>query len=96
MPVTSGSKGIHLYAPLDGKQTSDEVSEVAQRMLRDAGARLSAEQGVSLAALARLEARVAFEEVLRRWPDWTVDYENASRARTSSVRGWARLPVRTR
>jgi cytochrome P450 len=43
-------------------------------------------------ALARLEARVAFEEVLKRWTDWDVDYGNASRARTSS-RGWA--PVTT-
>jgi cytochrome P450 len=46
-------------------------------------------------ALARLEARVAFEEVLKRWPDWEVDYANAERARTASVRGWARLPVVT-
>jgi cytochrome P450 len=46
-------------------------------------------------ALARLEARVAFEEVLRRWPDWEVDYANAERAHTASVRGWARLPVVT-
>ncbi len=34
MPVTSGSKGIHLYAALDGKQTSDEVSEVAHELAR--------------------------------------------------------------
>jgi len=47
-------------------------------------------------ALARLEARVAFEEVLTRWTDWDVDYDNARRAHTSSVRGWAQLPVRTR
>ncbi|MGA8548241.1 MAG: cytochrome P450 [Mycobacterium sp.] len=46
-------------------------------------------------ALARLEARVAFEEVLKRWPDWEVDYANAERAHTASVRGWARLPVVT-
>jgi len=46
-------------------------------------------------ALARMEARVAFEEVLKRWPDWEVDYANAQRAHTSSVRGWARLPVFT-
>lgn len=46
-------------------------------------------------ALARLEARVAFEEVLKRWTDWEVDYEHASRARTSSVRGWAHMPVTT-
>ncbi len=63
-----------------------------------AGGHLSFGQGLHFclgSALARLEARVAFEEVLKRWTDWDVDYENANRARTSSVRGWARLPVRT-
>ncbi len=62
------------------------------------GSHLSFGQGIHFclgSALARLEARVAIEEVLVRWPDWTVDYPNASRARTSSVRGWARLPVKT-
>ena len=34
MPVTSGSKGIHLYAALDGKQTSEQVSEVAHELAR--------------------------------------------------------------
>ncbi|WP_291044299.1 ATP-dependent DNA ligase [Herbiconiux sp.] len=34
VPVTSGSKGIHLYAPLDGRQTSDEVSAVAHELAR--------------------------------------------------------------
>ncbi|WP_342023199.1 ATP-dependent DNA ligase [Arthrobacter citreus] len=33
-PVTSGSKGIHLYAALDGQQTSDEVSAVAHELAR--------------------------------------------------------------
>jgi bifunctional non-homologous end joining protein LigD len=33
-PVTSGSKGIHLYAPLDGQQTSDQVSAVAHELAR--------------------------------------------------------------
>ncbi|WP_139006405.1 ATP-dependent DNA ligase [Arthrobacter crystallopoietes] len=33
-PVTSGSKGIHLYAALDGKQTSEEVSAVAHELAR--------------------------------------------------------------
>ena len=33
-PVTSGSKGIHLYAPLDGRQTSDQVSTVAHELAR--------------------------------------------------------------
>ncbi|MCU1390576.1 MAG: cytochrome, partial [Ilumatobacteraceae bacterium] len=40
------------------------------------------------AALARLEARVALDELLQRFPDWTVDMDNAVRARTSTVRGW--------
>jgi cytochrome P450 len=46
------------------------------------------------AALARVQARIALEEVLARWPDWEVDYDNAKRAHTTSVRGWASLPVR--
>jgi cytochrome P450 len=46
------------------------------------------------AALARLEGRVALEEVLARFPRWEVDEQNAERARTSTVRGWERLPVR--
>jgi cytochrome P450 len=45
------------------------------------------------AALARLEGRVALEELLRRFPEWTVDEENARLATTSTVRGWETLPV---
>ncbi|CAN5440525.1 ATP-dependent DNA ligase [soil metagenome] len=33
-PVTSGSKGIHLYAALDGRQSSDDVSAVAHELAR--------------------------------------------------------------
>jgi cytochrome P450 len=62
------------------------------------GGHLSFGQGLHFclgSALARMEARVALEEVLERWPDWEVDYANAERAHTASVRGWARLPVVT-
>ncbi len=45
------------------------------------------------AALARLEGRVALDEVLQRFPSWEVDWQNAKQARTSTVRGWERLPV---
>ncbi len=45
------------------------------------------------ASLARLEGRVALDEVLQRFPDWEVDYANAVQARTSTVRGWDSLPV---
>jgi cytochrome P450 len=47
------------------------------------------------AALARLEGRVALDEVLQRFPEWEVDWDNAVQARTSTVRGWERLPVLT-
>jgi len=47
------------------------------------------------AALARLEGRVALDEVLNRFPDWDVDWSKAERAHTSTVRGWERLPVVT-
>nr|WP_205015426.1 cytochrome P450 [Mycolicibacterium hodleri] len=45
------------------------------------------------AHLARLEARVALEEVLKRFPEWDVDWDNAVQAHTSTVRGWEKLPV---
>ena len=45
------------------------------------------------AALARLEGRVALDEVLKRFPTWDVDYDKAVQARTSTVRGWETLPV---
>ena len=35
IPVTSGSAGIHLYAALDGSQTSDQVSAVARALARE-------------------------------------------------------------
>ena len=47
------------------------------------------------AALARLEGRVALDEVLQRWSSWEVDLDHAVQAHTSTVRGWQRLPVVT-
>ena len=47
------------------------------------------------AALARLEGRVALEEVLKRFPEWEVDRAHARLAPTSTVRGWETLPVFT-
>ncbi|MGO8861468.1 MAG: cytochrome P450 [Acidimicrobiales bacterium] len=44
------------------------------------------------AALARLEARIAIDEILSRFPEWEVDWDNA-RLDSSQVRGWSTLPV---
>ncbi len=45
------------------------------------------------AALARLEGRVAMEEILARFPRWDVDWDSARLAQTSTVRGWETLPL---
>jgi cytochrome P450 len=45
------------------------------------------------ANLARLEGRVALNELLNRFPEWDVDYENIKLAPTSTVRGWERMPL---
>jgi len=45
------------------------------------------------ANLARLEGRVALDELLNRWPQWDVDYDSLKLAPTSTVRGWERLRI---
>jgi cytochrome P450 len=47
-------------------------------------------------ALARVEGRVALEELLKRFPDWTVDIDNAQLSSSSTTRGWDTLPAFTR
>jgi cytochrome P450 len=45
------------------------------------------------AHLARMEARVALTELLRRVRDYQVDEANAVRVHSSNVRGFASLPM---
>jgi cytochrome P450 len=45
-------------------------------------------------ALARLEGRIALEEILKRFPEWEVDLANARLSPTSTVRGWESMPAR--
>jgi cytochrome P450 len=44
-------------------------------------------------ALARLEGRIALEEVLKRFPEWDVDLTDARLSPTSTVRGWETMPA---
>lgn len=44
-------------------------------------------------ALARMEGRIALEELLVRFPEWSIDYDRARLSPTSTVRGWETLPA---
>jgi cytochrome P450 len=63
---------------------------------RDQGKPLTFGFGIHLclgSALARLEGKVALDEILNRFPTWDVDLDRAKLAPTSTVRGWETLPV---
>ncbi len=63
---------------------------------REVGRHLTFGNGIHLclgAPLARLEGRVALEEVLKRFPAWEVDLDSARLSPTSTVRGWESLPA---
>ena len=44
-------------------------------------------------ALARIEGRVALDEILNRFPDWEVDLDAAVFSSSSAVRGWDSMPA---
>jgi cytochrome P450 len=46
-------------------------------------------------ALARIEGRIALDEILSRFSEWEVDMANARLCSTSTVRGWDTLPAFT-
>jgi cytochrome P450 len=63
---------------------------------RDVGSHLAFGYGPHFclgAALARLEGRIALEEVLRRFPRWELDYGNMRMAAPENVRGWVAMPT---
>lgn len=65
---------------------------------REVGQHLTFGYGIHFclgAALARLEGRIALDELLQRFPEWEIDRDNARLSPTSTVRGWETLPVFT-
>ena len=68
---------------LNGSANRDErhFPDADRFDIHRSGAHLSFGQGLHFclgSALARMQARVVLEEVLKRWPDWEVDYDNAA------------------
>jgi cytochrome P450 len=63
---------------------------------REPGRHLSFGRGVHSClgpALARLEGRIALEEILKRFPEWEIDIDNARMASSPALRGWDTLPA---
>jgi cytochrome P450 len=94
------SKG-NIMLLLNGSANRDERHFLAGErfdIYRESGHHVSFGYGLHFclgAALARLEGRVALDEVLKRWTDWEVDEERAVMAHASTARGWEKLPVLT-
>lgn len=84
VPVTSGSKGIHLYASLDGRQTSEQVSDVARELAR---ALEADHQGLIVSSMSKL---VRSGRVLI---DWSQNNGKKTTIAPYSLRGRARPTV---
>jgi bifunctional non-homologous end joining protein LigD len=83
-PVTSGSKGIHLYADLDGERTADEVVELAHQLARE----LETERPDLVTSNIRKVNRDG-----RVFLDWSQNNANKTTVSPYSLRGRARPMV---
>ena len=95
--VPAGSAMICLTGSANRDGNKDEDPDRFD-VHRDIGQHLTFGFGIHFclgAALARMEGRVTLDEVLKRFPQWEVDWDKIRRAPTSTVRGWESLPVIT-
>lgn len=83
-PVTSGSKGIHLYAPLDGSQTSQQASEIARELAKA----LEADHPELIVSSMRKMLREG-----RVLIDWSQNNQNKTTIAPYSLRGQLRPTV---
>ncbi len=84
VPVTSGSKGIHLYAGLPGEQTSDQVSAVAKELARA----LEADHPDAVVSAMAKSLRPG-----RVFVDWSQNNANKTTVSPYSLRGRLRPTV---
>ncbi|WP_166998580.1 ATP-dependent DNA ligase [Paramicrobacterium fandaimingii] len=78
VPVTSGSKGIHLYAALDESQSSDQVSKVARELARS----LEADYPGEITAEMKRSARAG-----KVFIDWSQNNASKTTVAPYSLRG---------
>jgi cytochrome P450 len=96
---TTIPEGQHVLLLVGSANRDPEVFERPDEfeVTRDTSEMLSFGRGTHFcmgAALARLEARVAFEQWWKRYPDYEVQEEAIERVHSVNVRGFAALPVR--
>lgn len=85
-PVTSGSKGLHLYAPLPGELDSDEVSDLAHEIARGLA---SAHRELVTATMTRAKRRG------KVFLDWSQNSKSKTTVSPYSLRGRERPQVAT-
>ena len=94
-PIPAGSAMLFLVGSADRDERKYDDPDRFD-IHRNIGQHLTFGYGIHFclgAALARLEGRIALDEVLSRFPEWEVDMDRAHLAPTSTVRGWETLPV---
>ena len=87
MPLIASACRDHRQFPPDG-DTFDIHRQPRQHLAFSVGAHFCLG-----AALARLEARIALEEIMKRFPEWDIDTDNAHLSSASAVRGWESMPA---
>ncbi|TDC74290.1 cytochrome P450 [Actinomadura sp. 7K507] len=94
--IPAGEKVMMLYGSANRDEREFGPSAADLDITRDIPRHLGFSSGVHFCIgshLAKLQARVAFEELLRAHPTIGVDTENAERIASPFTRGWVSLPV---
>ena len=87
MMLIGAANRDHRQFPPDG-----EVFDVNREQRAHLGFSVGAHYCLG-SSLARLEGRVALEEILKRFPEWEVDLDSAVFSTTSTIRGWESMPA---
>lgn len=85
--VVGAANRDHLQFPPDG-----DTFDIHRRAAAHLGFGIGVHYCLG-ASLARMEGRVALDEVLNRFPEWDIDMSAARMVTTSTVRGWESLPA---